>query len=75
MTRAEAGSDLSRAAWRKSRRSSSSGACVEVAPVARAIAVRDSTDADGPELAFRPAAWRRFLTQVKAAAYDLQRSG
>lgn len=71
MTRAEAGIDLSRAIWRKSSRSSSSGACVEVAPVARAIAVRDSMDADGPKLAFRPEDWRRFLNQVKAAGYDL----
>lgn len=52
--------------WRKSRRSNSEGACVEVAArPAATVAVRDSKDPDGPELKFDADAWRRFLARTR----------
>ena len=49
--------------WRKSSRSVGGGACVEVAD---GILVRDSTDPDGPRLAFGTSAWQRFTGRLKA---------
>ncbi|MFB4302037.1 DUF397 domain-containing protein [Actinomadura sp. NTSP31] len=56
--------DLTGAVWRKSRRSHQQGECVEVAGLAGAVAVRDSTDPDGPKLVFGAAAWRAFVRGV-----------
>ena len=59
--------DLSRAAWRKSTYSSAEGECVEVARHRPdVIAIRDSKDPGGPELAFTPAQWKAFTSTVKA---------
>jgi len=70
--------DLSRAAWRKSSRSTQSGSCVEVAVVPASgegpdtvVAVRDSKNRDGSVLAFTPAEWHAFTTRVKQRAFDL----
>lgn len=60
--------DLTDARWRKSRRSSGNGACVEVTCFGQAVAVRDSKDPDGPMLAVSPAAWRAFTRSVKDGA-------
>ncbi|MGW5673012.1 DUF397 domain-containing protein [Micromonospora sp. NPDC003776] len=46
--------------WRKSSHSGDEGACVEMAPLAAAVAVRDSKDPAGPLLVFPPAAWAAF---------------
>lgn len=64
--------DLSAAQWRKASQSGHEGGnCVEVAGLARVIAVRDSKDPDGPKLNFGDAAWRAFASRVKANVHDL----
>ena len=65
--------DLSGAAWRKSSYSGGNGGqCVEVAAITThpdspepICAVRDSTNPDGPVLAFSPGQWRTFAGRVK----------
>ncbi|HEY6594700.1 MAG TPA: DUF397 domain-containing protein [Asanoa sp.] len=54
--------------WRKSRRSSPSGNCVELADVPGhdAVAVRDSWDPAGPALLYSTAAMAAFLTGLRA---------
>jgi hypothetical protein len=51
--------------WRKSRYSSNGGAnCVEVA-TAGTVLVRDTTDREGPMLAFGAGAWERFTASFR----------
>ncbi len=57
--------DLSRAAWRKSTYSNNGGNCVETASAPGMVAVRDSTDPDGPTLAFTPEQWTAFASTIK----------
>ncbi|GAA2600800.1 DUF397 domain-containing protein [Actinomadura fulvescens] len=60
--------DLSDVTWRKSSRSTSQGGeCVELAEVPSIIAVRDSTDPQGPVLTFGHDAFRRFMDGIKNA--------
>lgn len=55
--------------WRKSRRSSDTGAnCVEVARAERVL-IRDSKDRTGPVLSFGDRDWTSFVDAVKAARY------
>jgi hypothetical protein len=71
--------DLSGAAWRKSSYSGGNGGqCVEVATIIGTAdrpqticAVRDSTNPEGPALAFSPGRWRAFARRVKAGTFGL----
>jgi hypothetical protein len=58
--------------WYKSSRSSGNGACVEVAFIADAVAVRDSKDPQGTVLVFAHASWRAFIELVRRGALDQQ---
>ena len=64
--------DLSRAVWRKSRRSQQSGACIEVARnLPGVVAVRDSKNPNSPVLIFAPHEWQSFIGELKAGEFDL----
>ena len=64
--------DLSAVKWRKASQSGHQGGdCVEVAGVARVVAVRDSKDPDGPKLAFSSSEWRAFASRITSGAHDL----
>jgi len=64
--------DLSRAIWRKARRSAHNGGCVEIAAnLPGRTAVRDSKrPEDGAHMIDR-AAFTRFLADVKGGRYDM----
>ena len=56
--------------WRTSSYSGSNGGnCIEVAATSTssAVAVRDSKDPGGPQLAFNAATWTAFTGQVKTS--------
>lgn len=58
--------DQIKPSWRKSSYSGNGGSdCVEVADHCNGVLVRDTKDRPGPVLAVSPAAWRRFMGQVK----------
>jgi hypothetical protein len=62
--------DLTSATWRKSTKSNGQNACVEVATVDHAVAVRDSKDPAGPVLIFNHRHWVGFITAAKERATD-----
>jgi Domain of unknown function (DUF397) len=64
--------DLSRVVWRKSIRSQQNGACVEIADLDRAIAIRDSKNPHGPKLLFSREAWRTFSMGIGQGSFDLR---
>ncbi|MFI1963834.1 DUF397 domain-containing protein [Streptomyces pathocidini] len=54
--------------WYKSSYSSGGdGDCVEVAACPGTVHVRDSKDKEGPQLAFSPVAWARFVSFARRA--------
>jgi hypothetical protein len=64
--------DLSRANWRKARRSAHNGGCVEVAAnLPEVVAVRDSKRPEGGAHVVERAVFAAFLTDVKAGRYDI----
>ncbi|MBO2465760.1 DUF397 domain-containing protein [Actinomadura violacea] len=63
--------DFARAKWRKSSRSNTEQACVEVARASTAIGVRDSKNPNGGHIALDRAAFTDLLKHVKAGALDL----
>ncbi|POM23459.1 hypothetical protein BTM25_46120 [Actinomadura rubteroloni] len=56
--------------WRKSTHSSQSD-CVEAAPAAAAVVVRDSADPGGPRLRVGARGWRTLLERARSGALDL----
>jgi Domain of unknown function (DUF397) len=68
--------DLSRASWRKARRSQANGGCVEVAAnLPGVIAVRDSKRPEEGAHVVSRAAFAAFLADAKAGHYDLDAEG
>ena len=59
--------------WRKSTYSFANGNCVEVGTGHALVAVRDSTDPDGPVIDVSPRAWIEFTEHVKRATPRRQR--
>lgn len=53
------------AAWFKSSYSNGGNACVEVAGLTGAVAVRDSKQTDGPHLLMQAAAFASFVTGMR----------
>ena len=57
--------DVTGIVWRTSSYSGSNrGACVEASATGPAIAVRDSKDQHGPQLAFPTDTWKTFTDQL-----------
>ena len=57
--------------WRKATASQGSQGCVELAPLTRAIAVRDSKDPNGPMLLLGRDAWRHLVERASNGELDL----
>lgn len=58
--------DLSGVTWRKATKSGENGgACVEIASVSGALAIRDSKDPDGPKVIISHGEFRRFAAALK----------
>jgi hypothetical protein len=62
--------DIFGADWRKSSYSAE-GNCVEVAFLGDGVAIRNSSDRQGPMLVFSSADWRSFLRGVRDGEFDL----
>jgi Domain of unknown function (DUF397) len=59
--------------WRKARRSANNGACVELAPTARQILIRDSKTQNGPTIAYSKDSWKLFVASAKTGHFDPER--
>ncbi|MFO7192069.1 DUF397 domain-containing protein [Thermocrispum sp.] len=57
--------------WRKSTKSNTHGACVEVAFEGDRVYVRDSKDRQGPVLRFTQKEWDAFLDGARKGEFDL----
>lgn len=62
--------DLTGARWCKSSYSSGNGQCVEVAPIYRRVAVRDSKNPGGGALVLTPKQWAAFVGGIRSGAFD-----
>ena len=64
--------DLSRAIWRKARRSSHNGGCVEIAAnIPGVTAVRDSKRREAGAHVVSRGVFAQFLADVKGGRYDM----
>jgi uncharacterized protein DUF397 len=59
------------ATWRKSTRSSTNGACVEVRRTMSSVEVRDTKDRNGPVLSFSTEQWGGFVAGLHNGEFDL----
>jgi hypothetical protein len=59
--------------WRKALRSVGNGNCVEVAPVAAGIVVRDSKDPDGLVIRYSPHSWESFVKRARSDFFNFPR--
>ncbi len=57
--------------WFKSTLSAT-GQCVEIRRTRRGVQVRNSTDPDGPVLAFTAAEWAAFTGGVRLGEFDVE---
>ena len=63
--------DLEGAAWRKSQRSNSQGACVEIARIGtETVAMRNSRDPHGPALICQRAAIVALVDGLRTGEFD-----
>jgi hypothetical protein len=63
--------DLDRLDWRTSTFSADNGgSCVEVAPTATGVAVRDTKDRGRAPHLHSASAWRTFITAVRNGEFD-----
>jgi uncharacterized protein DUF397 len=58
-----------RGPWFKSSKSESGG-CLQVSIGPDDVAVRQSTQPDGPVLSFAPSAWAEFIADLRAGAFQ-----
>jgi len=56
--------------WRKARRSANNGACVELAPAAGQILIRDSKDQNGPTIQYSASTWQAFVAKAGKGHFD-----
>lgn len=65
--------DLSRAIWRKARRSAHNGGCVEIAAnLCEVTAIRDSKRPEGGAHVVGRDVFAEFLADLKGGRYDLR---
>lgn len=68
--------DLSQAVWRKARRSSHNGGCVEIAAnLPDVVGVRDSKRPEGGAHVVSRSAFAAFLADARSGRYDLGAPG
>ena len=64
--------DVTALTWRKSSYSGDNGgACIEVGTPGPVVAVRDSTNRNGPQLAFPTAIWNAFTDHLKGHGHPV----
>ena len=63
--------DWNQLPWRKSSRSNGTGECVELADLARHVAVRDSKRPAQTPLTAAPGVWRGFARATRTGCFDL----
>ena len=64
-------SESARQDWRKSKRSMNNGNCAEIATAMGGVAVRDSTDRQGPILRYPASSWSSFIAAARNGKFDL----
>lgn len=62
---------FSKLKWRKARRSLGNGECVEVAPMAGRVIVRDSKMPAGAVVLYSAPEWRSFLAEIKGSTPEV----